>query len=149
MCIPSSCARPLCVSMIFFSQLFSHIKYALRQLQTPMKPPISLTAIDLFKILADSAHHNQMSRAFTTNTSIRFFLPGVGILHGFPAVEKGICNISNITSQHSHTTSHIELSGLETANTTTYITGTIFSRKLQANQAAFPDPRSFSSRFLD
>ena len=90
--------------------------------------------ITLFGVLVDSSQYSQMGRVFTTNASVDFDLPGVGVLHGLAAVQKEISIISNVTSQHSIMTCHVDLLGPRIANATAYIIGTFFGQGLQAGQ---------------
>ena len=90
--------------------------------------------VNLFGILVDSGHVGQLSRVFTANTSVNFGLPGIGTLHGLPAVAKEIGSIANVTSQHSITTVHTDLTSASTADTTTYIVGSFFGTDPQAGQ---------------
>ena len=90
--------------------------------------------INLFGVLVDSSQYGQMDRVFTINTSVNFDLPGVGTLHGLPAVITEIATISNVTSQHSLTTYHTDLRSPTTADATAYIVGTFFGQGPQAGQ---------------
>ena len=90
--------------------------------------------INLFGALVDSGKYDQLDRVFTTNTSVDFGLPGVGTLHGLPAVRNIIAVISNVTSQHSLTTYHADLQSPTTANATSYIIGSFFGQGPQAGQ---------------
>lgn len=88
--------------------------------------------ITLFGAMVDSGDLQRMPDVFTRNCSVDFGLPGVGTLHGLPAVAKEIGIISNVTSQHSITTVHSDLEGSTRSNSTAYIIGSFF--KKGANQ---------------
>ena len=90
--------------------------------------------LNLFGVLADTAQYSEMGRVFTTNPSLDFDLPGVRILHGLTAVQKGNPIISNVTSQHSLMTCHVGFLGPRAANATASIVGTFVGPGPQAGQ---------------
>ena len=90
--------------------------------------------IDLFAILIDGHQYSKLDSVFFSEATANFNLPGGEILNGLPAISGELSKLANVTSQHGFTTRYVSLTGLTSANVTSYFLGLFFGRASQTGQ---------------
>ncbi|KAI9713452.1 MAG: hypothetical protein M1820_000834 [Bogoriella megaspora] len=84
--------------------------------------------LNLFAVLTDRQQFSQYSQVFTENATADFGI-GQGIQSGIPEITNLISStLKGVRGQHSYSTQFIDITGLNTANSTTYFVGIFFGQ---------------------